>query len=135
MELLLNLIWVTVALTAYFAFLRNRHASAWAARVPYLKALLALACMSVLLFPVVSASDDLHPTQAVLEDASKRLHQIVAPMQNAHSSSSTGALPALLAMCLLSALVRLRLWQPSVREARVVTRERTPRDGRSPPSF
>jgi hypothetical protein len=133
MELLLNLVWITLALGAFCTFLRKRRACAWTARVPYITALLALSCMLVLLFPVVSASDDLHPTQAVLEDATKRVHQIVAPLQHAQGNSLTDTLPALLAIYLLCSLVALQSWQPISREARVIFRERAPRDGRSPP--
>jgi len=133
MELLLNLVWVTLALVAFCAFLRKRRACAWTARIPYVKALLALSCMLVLLFPVVSASDDLHPTQAVLEDASKRIHQLVAPLQHVQVNSLTGTFPALLAIYFLCALVGLQSWQPFARQVRAIAREHSPRDGRSPP--
>ena len=135
MELLLNLVWVTLALVAFWAFLRKRRACAWTARVPYLTALLSLACMLALLFPVVSASDDLHPTQAVLEDATKRINQFVAPFQHVQGHSLTGALPALLAIYLLCTIVTLQLWQPTARQTRAIARERSPRDGRSPPQL
>lgn len=97
------------------------------------KALLALACILVLLFPVVSASDDLHPSQAVLEDATKRVQQLIAPLRHVKSGSLAGMVPALLASYLLLALVVLYVWKPSVREARIIGRGRTLRDGRSPP--
>ena len=135
MELLLNLVWVTLVLVAFCTFLRKGRACAWTARVPYVTALLALSCMLVLLFPVVSASDDLHPTQAVLEDATKRIHQIVAPLEHLQGNSLPGTLPALLAIYLLCALVALQSWQPIAREARAMARERSPRDGRSPPQL
>jgi len=135
MELLLNLVWVTVALMALSAFQRRRRSCTWTARVPYLKALLALTCMLVLLFPVVSASDDLHPTQAVLEDASKRIHQLVAPLQQDHITPPDGTLPALLAIYLLSSLLVLKWRRPDVSAARVLVRKRLPRIGRAPPSL
>jgi len=135
MELLLNLVWVALALTALWAFLRRRRSCSWTARVPYLKALLALACGLVLLFPVVSASDDLHPAQAVLDDASKRSHQLVLPLQQAQSSAPAGMLPVLLAVFLLCSLLVLQWRQPDVRVARVLVSDLLPRIGRAPPSL
>jgi hypothetical protein len=135
MEVLLNLVWVTQVLVAFCTFLRKACAYAWTARVPYVTALLALSCMLVLLFPVVSASDDPHPTQALLENATKRFHQIVAPLEHVHGNSLPDTLPALLAIYLLCALVALLAWQPIAREARAMTRKCSPRDGRSPPQL
>src|SRR5271165_7631036 len=114
MELLLNLVWMFLALVALSVFMRRRHKAATTPRMPYGKALLALTCMLVLLFPVVSASDDLHPTQAVLEDASKRIHQLVAPLQQDHITPPDGTLPALLAIYLLSSLLVLKWRRPDV---------------------
>lgn len=135
MELLLNLVWLTVALTGMSAFLRRRRSCSWTARVPYVKALLALACMLVLLFPVVSASDDLHPAQAVLDDASKRIHQLAAPLQHGQGNAPLGGLPALLATVILCSLLVVTWPRPNVQAHRVLTRERLPRAGRSPPSL
>jgi hypothetical protein len=135
MELLLNLLWIAITLAAFSMLLRSRGDSSRMPRIAYGKALLALACVLVLLFPVVSASDDLHPTQAVLEDASKRIQQAVAPFQHVQSGLFTAVLPALLAVSLMSALTGSRFWLPVACEARVIHRERTPRDGLSPPSL
>ena len=135
MELLLNLVWVTLAWLALVAFLHRRRSCTWTARVPYLKALLALACMLVLLFPVVSASDDLHPTQALFEDANKRIHQLVTPLQHSQGSAPLALLPALLAVYLLCSLAVLQWRQPDVQAARVLARERLPRAARPPPSL
>jgi hypothetical protein len=134
MELLLNLVWLTLALLAFSAFARKRLASSWTSPVPYRTAMLALACVLVLLFPVVSASDDLHPTQALLEDATKRIQQLTAPVQ--HNQFSPAAMAqALLAIYLLGALVALRAWRPVAFEAQAIQRARRPRAGRSPPSL
>jgi hypothetical protein len=135
MELLLNLVWVALALAAFSALLRNRRAASQLPQVPYGKALLALACVLVLLFPVVSASDDLHPAQAVVEEASKRIQQLAAPVHHVQSVSDDGMILYLLATYLLFALVALQVSEPLAQEARVIRRERLPRAGRSPPSF
>jgi amino acid transporter len=135
MELLLNLLWVAIVVAAFSVFLRKRRDDSVLPKVPYGKALLALACVLVLLFPFVSASDDLHPTQAVLEDATKRMQQAVAPYQQVRASLFASMLPALLAVYLIFTLVMLHAWRPITCEAGVIDRERTPHDGRSPPSL
>jgi hypothetical protein len=134
MELLLNLVWITLALGGLLAFEQRRRASARVALVPYLKALIALACVVVLLFPIVSASDDLRPAQAVLEDATKRIHQVFAPLPHAQSSPSAAMSPALLALQFFFSLVALESWRSRAITARVLQPERTPRAGRPPPS-
>ena len=67
MELLLNLAWLLLALPAYgiwrqgaVAKRRNRFNS--------LQGLLALGCLLVLLFPIISATDDLHAMRAEMEE-------------------------------------------------------------------
>jgi len=133
MELLLNLAWLVLALLASIAFVRRRRATAGHFPVAYGTAFLALACALVLLFPVVSASDDLHPTQAVLEDATKRIQQVVVPQHGNFSCPSL--IPALLALYLLAALIALQFWQSDPPAARVVSLPRKPLFGRSPPSL
>jgi|GEM_PF-1700841 len=135
MELLLNLLWVAMALAAFSVFVRKHCAYSQLPNAPYAKALFALACVLVLLFPVVSASDDLHPTQAVLEDATKKIQQAVAPYQQVQAGLFTSMLPALLAIYPMFALVALHAWRPIACEAQVIFRECTPHDGRSPPTL
>jgi hypothetical protein len=72
MELLLNLVWILMALPAYWLWRRGEGARL-ARRVTALQCLLALGCVVVLLFPVISATDDLHAMRAEMEEsASKR---------------------------------------------------------------
>lgn len=71
MELLLNLAWVLLALPAYWLWLRNAEAQRGRRLTP-LQCLLALACVLVLLFPVISASDDLHAMRAEMEDSATK---------------------------------------------------------------
>src|SRR5271165_5605190 len=96
MELLLNVAWIALALVAVSSFIRRRRDCFWTRQVPYQKAILAIGCMLVLLFPVVSASDDLHPTHALLEDTNKRIQQLTVSLHHAASSASVGVLPTLL---------------------------------------
>jgi hypothetical protein len=135
MELLLNLIWLTLAVGALFAFMLGRRASAWLAGVPCRKSLVALACIAVLLFPIVSASDDLHPTQAVMEEASKRVQRALVPLHLLRTSPPLPMLPALLAICLMFALVVLRPLRAIASAARALEGEIVPSAGRAPPSF
>ncbi len=130
MELLLNLIWISLAALAFLGFFRGRRASGQLAQVPCSKALLALACGMILLFPVVSASDDLHPTQAVLEEVSKRVQLHVL-----RASPPLFMLPAILALCLLCSPAVLHLLRPLASKGRLLDGAIVPSNGRAPPSF
>ncbi len=134
MELLLNLVWLAIALTALLVFSRVRKESFGAKQVSYGMALMALICVLVMLFPVVSASDDLHPTQAVLEEATKRIQHFVAPANHAQAIPA-GILPLLLVTVLLSGLIAIRASLPVSSQVSPISRARTPREGRSPPSL
>jgi hypothetical protein len=68
MELLLNLAWVLLVLPAYWVWRRGAGARV-AGRVSALQFLLALGCAVVLLFPVISATDDLHAMRAEMEES------------------------------------------------------------------
>ena len=63
MELLLNLLWVILALPALLVW-RRQPASARSSGIILLGSLLAL------LFPIVSVTDDLHPISAEIEECS-----------------------------------------------------------------
>jgi hypothetical protein len=71
MELLLNIVWFAIASVALGEFARRVSPD----RQQFLLALGALGCALLLLFPVVSISDDLHVQTFVAEDsfAAKRL--------------------------------------------------------------
>lgn len=104
MELFLNLFWLALAATVATVFVRQQSGREEQERLPYAKALLALGCVIVLLFPFVSASDDLHPTQAIFEDSSKRVQKSASPAL--HGSGTTNllmllTLASLAALCLL----------------------------------
>jgi hypothetical protein len=68
MELLLNLAWMLLALPAYWLWRRDAGARV-ARRLDPLQCLLVLGCVLVLLFPVISASDDLHAMRAEMEES------------------------------------------------------------------
>ena len=81
MELLLNLVWLLLVLPGYWLWRRStgsRHASSR-------QCLLALGCAFVLLFPVISASDDLHAMRAEMEDPSS-CKRFVRPIGERHTA-------------------------------------------------
>jgi hypothetical protein len=66
MELLLNFLWLMLALPAFLVWRRTQRPLG--DRGPH--CILVLGCVLALLFPVVSASDDLHPLRAEMEESS-----------------------------------------------------------------
>jgi hypothetical protein len=134
MELLLNLVWMSLVPLAVFGFLRGRSASPHLAGVPYRKSLVALGFAMVLLFPVVSASDDLHPTQAVLEEASKRVKRAVAVLHELQPSSPPSMLPVRLAFYLMFALIIVSQWRPLACVKFALEGVDVPSAGRAPPA-
>ncbi len=107
MELLLNLIWVALAIGSFVVFMRRQGPVSGDSRV-YWRSLLALGGMLLLLFPIISASDDLHPTQALMEEATKRVQHLASPLHSATANSAPHVLPMLLLFGLLLALVKLQ---------------------------
>jgi hypothetical protein len=137
MELLLNLVWIALAVGAFGALAATQHVSAQEDRVPgarNVKALLALSCVLVLLFPIVSASDDLHPSQALLEDATKRIQQGMASLDVPVGHPSAALVQLVFVASACCGLSLLGTFQPTVIPARVLYRGCRTDDGRSPPS-
>src|SRR5580658_7738596 len=73
MELLLNLAWLLLAVPAFWLWHGSR-ASSLVRKFTAVQCVLALGCMLVILFPVVSATDDLRAMRNEMEEspASKR---------------------------------------------------------------
>jgi hypothetical protein len=98
MELLLNLLWLTLALPAIWMW---RHQSVCAEDCPrfhQIRPLVLFGCVLMLLFPVVSATDDLHAMRQEMEESSpskKIVKQAVADKSLARIITA-GALPALI---------------------------------------
>jgi len=65
MELLLNLAWLLLALPAYWLW-RGRRSGR---KFQSLQCLLSLGCLLVILFPVISATDDLRAMRAEMEES------------------------------------------------------------------
>jgi hypothetical protein len=82
MELLLNLLWLTLAAPAVWIWsqpVQARHSYGHGR----LGSCLVLVCVLMLLFPVVSASDDLHPMRPEMEESN--------PFKRTVKQSSGGA--------------------------------------------
>ena len=69
MELLLNFLWLMLAMPAFVIWRQHLSSSHGTAKVQHSRSLLLLGCLLVLLFPAVSASDDLHPISAEIEES------------------------------------------------------------------
>jgi hypothetical protein len=96
MELFLNLAWLLLALPAYFLWRGCRSTSA-ARRFTAVQCLLALGCMLVILFPVVSATDDLRAMRAEMEECPVSKRSIGQSSGERISASKSQAQPALAA--------------------------------------
>jgi hypothetical protein len=98
MELLLNLFWLTLTLPAMWMWRRESVRAQNCRRLEQIRPFLLFGCLLLLLFPVVSATDDLHAMRQVMEEssASKRMvKQAAGDKSFAASLSHSGVLPAL----------------------------------------
>src|SRR5580698_7422640 len=134
MELLLNVVWVLLALPAFWLWRRGADGRPGHG-VSSLQCLLALGCALVLLFPVISATDDLHAMRAEMEDSaiSKRtVRQAGSDKNSAWVNRLQG--PA------ATATSAVRLVPPEVRQLEVTVTSVSPlarpcvfHGGRAPP--
>jgi hypothetical protein len=110
MELLLNLAWLLLVLPGYWLWRRSAHSRA-ARHVNARQCLLALGCVLVLLFPVISATDDLHAMRAEMEESSpgKRAVRLAGEKHSAGVNRLQG--PA--------ALAAIADWLPTPEPARL----------------
>jgi len=95
MELLLNIVWLALALPAVWMWqripARAQHQQWFACCRPFL----LLGCALVLLFPVVSATDDLHAMRPEMEESSsKRMLKQSAGTRSSVWTRPTGTLPS-----------------------------------------
>jgi hypothetical protein len=110
MELLLNLAWLLLALPAYWLW-RGCRTTHRGRKFTSLQCLLALGCALVVLFPVVSATDDLRAMRAEMEESSssKRTVRLAsndkAPAWKWQSPPALTASPSFL-------IVQDESWQP-----------------------
>jgi hypothetical protein len=129
MELLLNLLWVLLALPAYWLWRRS------AQRFSSLQCLLALGCVLVLLFPVISASDDLHAMRAEMEDSSviKRTVRQAGSDKNSAWINRLQGPPAIVASAVRLLAPEVGLLEVSVSRVMPLARPCVFNAGRAPP--
>ena len=99
MELFLNLCWLALLLPAYLLW-QQKTSSARSGRTSF-AFLCTLGCVLVLLFPVISASDDLHAMRPEMEESERafrhashrgcNLHQLSHSLQPSVLSSAAPA--------------------------------------------
>lgn len=75
MEAIINMVWLFVAVGAFsfFALRRSRPKAACQSRRQTLGGLVALACALIILFPIISPTDDLQAQEPMLEECSRPL--------------------------------------------------------------
>jgi hypothetical protein len=134
MELLLNLFWLLLAMPAYWLWRYSRTASQ-RCQFQALQCFLALGCLLVILFPVVSASDDMRAMRTEMEESSSK-KSICQAVGDKQSSSKWQAQPAALASTSTSCGFGESAWHwvpasvSSSSSARVIARS-----DRAPPRF
>jgi hypothetical protein len=96
MELLLNLVWLALVLPAVWMWRHESVCPADGCRLNRIRPFLLLSCVLVLLFPVISATDDLHAMRQEIEESSptKRMVKQAVGDKSATAPSMAGALPA-----------------------------------------
>ena len=134
MELLLNLAWLLLAMPAYWLWRRDAGTQS-ARRVNSLQCLLALGCALVLLFPVISASDDLHAMRAEMEDSSvskRTVRQAAGEKSSAWMNRLQGP-PAAVTSAVPLFAPEVRMLEVSVTRVTPLARPCVLNAGRAPP--
>ena len=135
MELLLNIAWVLMALPAYWLWRRNAQARP-TRRLSGLQCLLALGCVLVLLFPVISATDDLHAMRAEMEESASSKRTVLQAASERHSAwvNRLQGPPALAASAARLPELEAGLLEVCVSYSAPPARPCVLRAGRAPPS-
>lgn len=121
MELLLNLAWLLLALPAYWLW-RGARGRRLGRRLTSAQCLFTLGCLIVILFPVISATDDLRAMRAELEESpsSERSmrqasdHKLSTPSGHNQPSMASAAIPMLLTDVSWLQVPTLHLFQSAV---------------------
>lgn len=134
-EVLLNVAWAALAFGALAAFGLRQRRSRRRVNAADLTALIALSTLLLVLFPVISVSDDFHPAMVVLEDPARRISQLSACLHHMQDGFSALLLSAIVIVHVLTPRHGCEDWPYETAPGRLLQRERLPHDGRSPPSF
>jgi len=87
MELLLNLVWLLLAMPAFWLWRYSRTAPERRKSSPF-HTFLALGCLLVVLFPVISATDDMRAMRAEMEESPSSKRSIGESGDKSSSSRS-----------------------------------------------
>jgi hypothetical protein len=129
MELLLNLAWLLLAVPAWWLWCGRKPAR----KVSSLHCLLALGCILVVLFPVVSATDDLRAMRAEMEESPDGKRS-VRQAGDEKPSAWRWENPPALAVVANSLSVCIQGWQPlPTQHLPVLAAPAVGRPGRAPP--
>jgi hypothetical protein len=94
MELLLNLFWLMLALPAVLIWRHDLTSARPLGMFSRSRSFVLLSCLLALLFPIVSATDDLHPIRAEIEESSPSKRVVKqAPGPNSPTWSSASRPP------------------------------------------
>jgi hypothetical protein len=138
MEFLLNILWLMLTLPAIWLWLQDPASVQSSRRLGSVRPIVLLGCVLVLLFPVVSATDDMHVMRPELEESNSSKRQVEASRGETSHSSQTilHASPALRfrpysfsPSCLIYGRV---VTTPSLRPEPVYPAHR---NGRAPPPY
>jgi hypothetical protein len=134
MELLLNLVWLLLAVPSYLLW-RECARARLKCRASSLQCLLVLGCALVLLFPVISASDDLHVMRAEIEESatSKRTVRQAASDRSASWTNWLQGAPAMASSATWLPVPEVERLEISVRPLSTLARRYAPHAGRAPP--
>jgi hypothetical protein len=95
MELLLNLLWLMLALPAALIWRQNVTSARGSGRFCRSRSVVLLSCLLALLFPIVSVTDDLHATRSEIEESSPSKRVVKqSPGTKAPTWSNAGGPPA-----------------------------------------
>lgn len=134
MELLLNLLWVLLVMPAFWLWRYSRTAPE-RRKASTFHCLLALGCLLVILFPVISATDDLHAMRAEMEESPSGKRSIGQSGSEKPSPSKSLLQPALTVAVKLSFVMDSAWYQPPPAFIPIVSSPAIVSAPRAPPSF
>jgi hypothetical protein len=135
MELLLNLLWLLLVMPAFWLWRYSRTAPERRAASP-LHCLLALGCLLVILFPVISATDDLQAMRAEMEESPTSKRTVGGHSSGDKSSPSNSLLqPALIVTVKVSLAPESAWYQAPPVLTSIAGSPAVLRPSRAPPSF
>ena len=136
MEVLLNSIWLAVAITAFLFWWTGKKQGTVRHRDHNRRyRFLALACALVLLFPIISLTDDLHAEQAAMEDSSRSVMKARNMLQGCLRAGSSSFLAAVTQAPYTAAVLHLFSGTVVMVETPVLCLTLvSSHEGRSPPS-